>query len=74
MHCYRPRNALAGFAKARWINYSRADQILARLADLLAYPPRERMPCLLLFGATGIGKTHLTENSCAIIVPVRRVH
>jgi hypothetical protein len=48
--------------QARWINYSRADQILARLAELLVYPPRERMPCLLLFGATGMGKTHLIEK------------
>jgi hypothetical protein len=48
--------------QARWINYTRADQILARLTDLLHYPPRERMPCLLLFGATGMGKTHLVEK------------
>ena len=60
--------------QARWINYSRTDQILGRLAELLDYPPRERMPCLLLFGATGMGKTHLIENSCAIIVPFRQVH
>ena len=48
--------------QARWINYSRTDQILGRLAELLDYPPRERMPCLLLFGATGMGKTHLIEK------------
>ena len=28
--------------QARWINYSRTDQILGRLAELLDYPPRER--------------------------------
>jgi hypothetical protein len=36
--------------------------VLTRLADLLAYPPRERMPCLLLFGATGMGKTYLLQK------------
>jgi hypothetical protein len=46
----------------RWINYTRADQILTRLAALLDYPPRDRMPCLLLFGATGMGKTRLVEK------------
>lgn len=43
---------IAWIRQARWINYSRADQILARLVELLDYPPRDRMPCLLLFGAT----------------------
>jgi hypothetical protein len=41
----------------RWIHYPRAEQVLNRLADLLTYPARDRMPCLLLFGATGMGKT-----------------
>lgn len=48
--------------QARWINYSRADQVLARLSELLDYPPRARMPCLLVFGATGMGKTYLMEK------------
>jgi hypothetical protein len=46
----------------RWIHYARADQVLARLTDLLAYPPRDRMPCLLLFGATGMGKTRIVHK------------
>ena len=33
----------------RWIHYSRAEQVLNRLSDLLTYPARDRMPCLLLF-------------------------
>src|ERR1700730_8109662 len=36
----------------RWINYTRAEQVLVRLGELLRYPPRHRMPALLLFGAT----------------------
>jgi hypothetical protein len=46
----------------RWINYSRAEQVLGRLASLLAYPARDRMPCLLLFGATGMGKTRIVQK------------
>jgi hypothetical protein len=46
----------------RWIHYTRADQVLARLTDLLTYPPRDRMPCLLLFGATGMGKTRIVHK------------
>ena len=46
----------------RWIGYPRADQILKRLQELLSYPPRDRMPCLLLFGATGMGKTRIVQK------------
>ena len=46
----------------RWIHYARADHVLARLTDLLTYPPRDRMPCVLLFGATGMGKTRIVHK------------
>jgi len=46
----------------RWIGYPRADHILKRLQELLSYPPRDRMPCLLLFGATGMGKTRIIQK------------
>jgi hypothetical protein len=46
----------------RWIHYPRADQVIDRLADLITYPPRDRMPCLLLFGATGMGKTRIVHK------------
>lgn len=46
----------------RWIHYPRAEQVLNRLADLLTYPARDRMPCLLLFGATGMGKTRIVQK------------
>ena len=42
----------------RWIHYSRAERVLDRLTALLHYPPRDRMPCVLLFGATGLSKTY----------------
>ena len=42
--------------------YTRAEQVLVRLGELLRYPPRHRMPALLLFGATGMGKTRIIER------------
>jgi hypothetical protein len=46
----------------RWIHYSRAETALTRLGELLHYPPRDRMPCLLLFGMTGMGKTRILQK------------
>ncbi|MGA9766416.1 MAG: TniB family NTP-binding protein [Rhodomicrobium sp.] len=46
----------------RWINYEVARDALARLNDLLIYPPRDRMPCLLIYGATGMGKTKIIRK------------
>jgi len=46
----------------RWIHYSRAEQVLNRLSDLVTYPARDRMPCFLLFGPTGMGKTRIVQK------------
>jgi Bacterial TniB protein len=46
----------------RWIHYLRADQALKQFDQLLAHPPRTRMPCLLLTGAPGMGKTHIVQK------------
>ena len=35
---------------------------MSRLEDLLTYPPRGRMPCLLLFGSTGMGKSEILNR------------
>jgi replication-associated recombination protein RarA len=32
------------------------------LEDLLTYPERDRMPCLLIYGATGMGKTKIIRK------------
>jgi hypothetical protein len=34
----------------RWINQTRAEPVLARLSDLLSYPPQSRMPDSLRVG------------------------
>ena len=46
----------------RWINYPRAQQALAMLEDLIAFPQRARMPNLLIVGASGMGKTMIVEK------------
>lgn len=46
----------------RWINYEGAQDVINRLTDLLNYPSRDRMPCILLYGATGMGKTKLVRK------------
>ena len=30
--------------------------------DLVDYPPRDRMPCLVIYGATGMGKTRIIQK------------
>ena len=47
---------------ARWIRYPRAELALEHLERLSAYPRCARMPCLLLYGDSGIGKTMILEK------------
>jgi Cdc6-like AAA superfamily ATPase len=53
---------IAWIRQERWIQYARAERILHRLADLVDYPPRDRMPCLVIYGATGMGKTRIIQK------------
>lgn len=46
----------------RWISLPQAEAALRHLDDLVTYPPRGRMPCLLLFGSTGMGKTEIVSR------------
>lgn len=46
----------------RWIGFDQAGLALARLENLLVYPPRDRMPCLLIYGDTGMGKTKIVRK------------
>jgi hypothetical protein len=47
---------------ARWIGYTRAKQVLAKLEALLTHPKQHRMPNLLLVGDTNNGKTLLVNR------------
>lgn len=46
----------------RWIGYPQARFTLDKLEDLLYYPPRHRMPCLLIVGDTNNGKTMIVRR------------
>jgi type II secretory pathway predicted ATPase ExeA len=56
---------IARISGARWIGYTRAQEILTKLGDLLTYPRQPRMPNLLLYGATGNGKTMIINRFLA---------
>lgn len=46
----------------RWVSLPQAEEALRRLEDVLTYPQRGRMPCLLLFGTTGMGKSEIVNR------------
>ncbi len=46
----------------RWIGFDQAQAALDRLNALLDYPARDRMPCLLIYGDTGMGKTKILRK------------
>ncbi|AVA23942.1 TniB family NTP-binding protein [Rhizobium sp. NXC24] len=46
----------------RWLETAQANSALIRLEDLLSYPSLDRMPCLLLYGDTGMGKTKIIRK------------
>ncbi|SGZ03985.1 TniB family NTP-binding protein [Moritella viscosa] len=47
---------------SRWIGYPKAKEILGKMEDLLAYPQRHRMPCMLIVGDSNSGKTMLADR------------
>jgi hypothetical protein len=52
-----------GYVRAdRWIGYTRANDALARLETLFAWPVKQRMPNLLLIGPTNNGKSMIVEK------------
>jgi hypothetical protein len=46
----------------RWIGFDQAGLALGRLENLLTYPARDRMPCLLIYGNTGMVKTKIVRK------------
>jgi len=53
---------LQAMRRDRWIDYARASTVLRELERLYETPPRERMPCMLLYGESNIGKTLITRK------------
>lgn len=48
--------------KQRWITYSKANDLLGKLEDLMNHPPQTRMPNMLIIGDTNNGKTMLVNR------------
>jgi Cdc6-like AAA superfamily ATPase len=46
----------------RWIQYPCAQRVVDRLMELVDYPPRDCMPALVIYGATGMGKTRIIQK------------
>ena len=46
----------------RWIDYPRAAHVLKILNEMLDTPERNRMPCLLVHGDSGMGKSMIIEK------------
>jgi predicted ATPase len=48
--------------EARWITHERVQRVLDELQWRFDYPTCSRMPCLLLYGDSGMGKTMAIEK------------
>jgi hypothetical protein len=46
----------------RWIGYSKANEILKKMDDLLVHPRVDRMPSMTVIGATNNGKTRILNR------------
>lgn len=46
----------------RWIGYSKANEILQKMDDLLTHPKVDRMPSMMVVGATNNGKTQILNR------------
>src|ERR1017187_3597592 len=57
-----PKALLAAIERDRWIGYPAGDAGLLRLGELFTMRPRVRMPCLLIYGVSGAGKSMLLEK------------
>ena len=49
----------------RWISFDRATSVLNRLISLMEMPQQSRMPGLMVYGSSGIGKTMIATRMAA---------
>src|SRR5271170_7884998 len=57
-----PKALLTAIERDRWIGYPAGDAGLIRLSELFSMRARVRMPCLLIYGVSGAGKSMLLEK------------
>ena len=53
---------IASLAEDRWVDYARARQALAKLEWMLNHPKSTRMPGMLIYGESNIGKTMIIQK------------
>lgn len=53
---------IAWIRQDRWLGFPKAETVRTTLQTMLDYPTRTRMPCLLVYGQTGMGKTRIVER------------
>ena len=56
------KKRIAHIRADRWIGYTRAQQALNRLEEVLHWPEKQRMPNLLIVGSTNNGKSMIIEK------------
>ena len=57
-----PRAQISALQRDRWVSYPASEAGLERLGELLETPARVRMPCVLIYGMSGTGKSMLLEK------------
>lgn len=59
----KPNDKKISYIKSdRWIGYSKANEILKKMDDLLVHPRVDRMPSMTVIGATNNGKTRILNR------------
>lgn len=56
------KERIAWIRMDRWLGFPKAETVRKNLDAMLRYPPRTRMPCLLIYGQTGMGKSRIVER------------
>lgn len=56
------KERIAWIRMDRWLGFPKAETVRKTLDAMLRYPPRTRMPCLLIYGQTGMGKSRIVER------------
>jgi chromosomal replication initiation ATPase DnaA len=62
--CDSNQDRIRQVKEANWVGYTRANRALERLDEMIEQPSCARMPCLLLYGESGMGKTMIVESCC----------
>jgi len=57
-----PEHRITRLYMPKWVSYGRGNEALARMEHLVRHPPCGRMPSMLLYGDSDIGKTMIVDK------------